>query len=166
MTTEALKSTSITNDDATPVVFNTAGQGAAGLLRQVNDFTTTTSGKTVGSTYRLVRVPTKAKVKAVTIDASAMTQGSFDIGIYRTAADGGAVVSAGFFGTAIDCSSAVRATDVTNESGTYTADKQNKELWDAAAVSADPGGFYDIVATSTNTITAGALLALRVTYVG
>lgn len=161
MTTEALKSPSITNRDATPRVFNSAGFGAAERVQEVYDYLNTTSGKTVGSTYRILSVPSNCRVTSVALQAAAMTQGAFDIGVYRSTDDGGAVVSAAFFGSAVDCSSAVAETSVTNESGTNTIVLQSQPLWQAAGLSADPGGALDIVATSTNTITAGALLALK-----
>lgn len=165
MTTEALKSPSITNRDATPRVFNSAGFGGADKVQQKYDYLTTTSGKTVGSTYRICDVPSNCRVSSVSLQAAAMTQGAFDIGVYRNTDDGGAVVSAAFFGSAVDCSSAVAETVVTNESGTNTIVLQSQPLWQAAGLSSDPGGTLDIVATSTNTITVGALLSLKVTFV-
>jgi hypothetical protein len=166
MSTEALKSTPITNRDATPSVLNTAPFGGAGKLLEAIGYVTTTSGVTVGSTYRLVTIPTQARVSQILIYAAAMTQGPFDIGVYKCSADGGAVVDADFFATAVDCSSAVNGTDITNESATYTIAKQFQPIWQAVGVAtADPLSYYDIVATSTNTITAGAALMLKVRYV-
>lgn len=170
MVTEALKSASITNDTANPTVQNTSGKGAPGRLRMSDDYVTTTSGVTVGSTYRMVRLPTTARVKRITWEAAAMTQGSFDVGVYYSIGNAasvlGAVVDADFFASATAAASAVPAgTEITNESGTYTLDKRGMPLWQAVGASADPGGNYDIVFTSTNTITAGALLGVRVEWV-
>lgn len=173
MTTEALKSAWITDLDATPAVRDTAGRGPNGPEQVLTGYITPTSGKTVGSTYRLARVPSNCKVKQLMCDSAAMTQGAFDFGAYYSAnpsdpnyaANAGAVIDADFFATAVDFSSAVRATDITNESGTYTVDKRENELWDALGLSADPKGYIDIVATSTNTITTGALMGLMVRFV-
>lgn len=168
MTTEALKTTQITDLDATPPTKLSAGKGAKGHASRITGFVTTTSGKTTGSTYLLARVPRNAVIKSIVLDSAAMAGSSaLDFGVYyATAADGtaGAAVSAAFFASAVDVSSAVRATDITNESGTYTIDKRNKELWDACGISADPGGFLDIVATSTATINTGALFGIEVSY--
>ena len=164
MATEALKSPGITNRDAVPAVLNTSGRGAAARVREVSGYVTTTSGVTVGSTYRMVELPSTCRVGSIVWDAGAMTQGPFDVGIYRNTADGGAVVDADFFATAVSAASAVKATDITNESGSYTADKQNQPLWQAIGMSADPGGTLDLVFTSTNTITAGALLGVKVQF--
>jgi hypothetical protein len=165
MTTEALKSTPITNRDAVPAVPTNGALGFGSPLIEATGSVTTTSGVTIGSTYILTSVPSNARISQILLDAAAMTQGAFDIGVYKSTRDGGAVVSAAFFASAVDCSAAVRATDVTNESGTYTIAKQNQPLWQALGVSADPQTLYDIVATSTNTITAGAALGVKVRFV-
>jgi hypothetical protein len=171
MVTEDLKSASMTNRYATPQVQNSSGVGAPGVLRMADDFVTTTSGKTVGSTYRMVSIPTDARVKRVTWEAGAMTQGPFDLGVYyQIDAPGhtGEVVlnAADFFGSALSAASAVPAgTEVTNEQAEYPLSARGKQLWDALGLTADPGGYFDIVFTSTNTITAGALLGVRVEFV-
>lgn len=175
MTTEALKTTQITDLDAVPATKLTAGKGAKGNIAGITGFLTSTTGKTTGSTYRLARVPRNAVVKSILLDSAA--QGSstaLDFGVYYSddTDDGTAVANQGlvvsgaqaFFASAVDVSSAVRATDITNESGTYTIDKHNKELWDACGLSTDPGGFLDIVATSTATINTGALFGIDVRY--
>lgn len=171
MSTEALKSASITNRDATPQVANNAGNGAPGRLKMVDDYVTTTSGVTVGSTYRIVQVPSNARVKRLTWEAEAMTQGPFDVGVAyafgRQDKPAGDVISAAFFASATSAASAVPAgTEITNESGTYTLDKRGKQLWDALGLSADPGGYFDIIFTSTNTITAGGKMGARAEYEG
>lgn len=174
MTTEILKSASITNLDAVPAVRNTSGESGQGMLRQINDFVTTTTGKTTGSIYRIARVRSNVVVKQILLDSGAMsTSAAMDVGVYYSddpldpnyAANAGAVITQAFFASAVDVSSAIRATDITNESGTYTADKRNKELWDALGLSSDPGGYLDIAGTNTATITAGALFALDVRFV-
>jgi hypothetical protein len=173
MATEALKTPSITNLDTIPAAPNTSGEGGVGRLQHINDYLTTTSAVTVGSTYQLVRIPSNAKVKAVRWEAAAMTQGSFDVGLNYSdsTVDGtaanvrGTVIDADFFATAVSAASAVSKTDITNESGTYTVAKRNQPIWQAVGLSSDPGGFFDVVFTSTNTITAGALLACEVDYV-
>lgn len=82
MTVFASKSASITNLDATPMVPNSTGQGAAGPLRNVSDFITPTNDAAQYSTFRLVRFPSNAKVKHLWIwqDIEG-TQGEFDINV-------------------------------------------------------------------------------------
>lgn len=71
MAADALKSQSIINADATPYVPNSAGQGAAAKYAVVDDICpmTATGIDTLASTYRLVRIPTGAIPKAVSIAA-------------------------------------------------------------------------------------------------
>jgi hypothetical protein len=164
MTTEAKKSTSITNADATPVAANTIGTGAPGFLQEIGDYSTPSASMAAGSTYQLVRVPTTAKIKSIIFESAAQTAGKFDVGVYYSdsTSDGtpaslaGTAVDQDFFASDIDCASAVTPTEIVNESGTYTIDKRGQPLWQAAGLSADPGGFFDIVATvHTTDITTG-----------
>lgn len=69
MGTETVKSLALTNLDSTPVVTNTAAQGAAGRLLMVDDFVaaTATGLGTAGSYYRLCRVPTGAIPKRLRV---------------------------------------------------------------------------------------------------
>jgi len=62
---EFLKSTPVTNKDATPVVESTAGEGAAGIVKAITDYVNPTTSVAQYSTYRLARFPTTAKVKHV-----------------------------------------------------------------------------------------------------
>jgi len=175
--TEALKSTSVTNLDADPVVHNNAGKGAPGNLKVVDDYITPTTGAATGSTYQLVRVPSNAIVKQIFFEAGAMTAGKFNLSVYYSTSttDGTAASKQGvivpttgdsFFASDIDCAAAVTPTDVTNESGNYTLAKRSKELWDALALTSDPGGFFDIVAVChTTAVTTGAAMGIKVYYV-
>lgn len=173
MGTSALKSASLTSLALTPPFKSTTGEGSSGYLRSINDYVTTVSADAAGSTYKYVRVPTNAKVKHVFFEAGAMTAGKVNIGVYYSSDnDGtqpalqGTVAVADFFASDVDCASAVPVTDVTNESGTYTADKHNKPLWEALGLASDPGGFFDVVATvHTTAVTTGALTGVEVQYV-
>jgi hypothetical protein len=73
MTVENLKSTSITNADASPIVANTRGSGAAAYSYTVDDTVTATASGlgSTSTTYRLCRIPANAKVKAVALAVSA-----------------------------------------------------------------------------------------------
>src|SRR6266851_4599357 len=116
MTTEAFKSPSITNWDATPVVNNTVGEGAPGHLRSVSDSVTATTGVTSGSTYRIARFPTNAKVKHVWIgvDATVTTfTADIDVAFSDSTQDGTSAANQGtipqissadnkLFGAAVD----------------------------------------------------------------
>lgn len=157
-----LKSTSITNRDATPRVFNSAANGAPGDVKEVFEYVTATG--TVGDIITLIEVPSTARVGSVQWQAAAMTAGAFDIGVYRNTAAGGAVVDADLFASAVSAATAVTPTEVKHESGVYAIDDQNKPLWEAAGLTADPGGTLDICATITTAVTVAGLLGLKVQY--
>src|ERR1700749_1713342 len=88
MAADALKSVGITNLDSTPVVPNTTGEGGPGYQRNITGYVTTTAaglGNT-SSTYKLVRLPSNAKVKALKLVADAALDTStglkIDVGAY------------------------------------------------------------------------------------
>lgn len=185
MTTEALKSVPVTNLDATPVVPNTTGEGAPGFLREVNGHVASTTGVTSPSTYRLVRIPTNAKVKRVWLKNAALggaTAADVDVAFSDTndgtqpALQGGVVQITGpvdnkLFGAATSLVAATAEyTDITF-ANTYTTDHQNLPLWQvlvnlgATQFSGDPGGFFDIVVKTTATVTAGGDISVEVDYV-
>lgn len=165
MTTEALKSTNITNRDSIPSVQNSP-LTERGQVKEVLGSVTTTSGKTSGSTYRMCSIPSNCRVSEIFWQAVNMTQGSFDVGLYRTTADGAAVVDADFFATAVAAAGAdIKLTPITNESGTYTPALQEQPIWQAVGMSVDPKTHLDVVFTSTNTITSGQLLGVKVRYI-
>lgn len=169
MAVEHVKSTPITNRDGAtpPVVANTAGAGEGNYLKEVSGHAVALASSSADSTYQLVRVPSAAKIKEIIFESAAQTAGKFDLGVYY-ATDGRSgpskatsllaanAVDQDLFATDIDCASAVAPTDVTNESGTYTIDKRQQPLWQAAGLTSDPGGFLDIVATvHTTAVTTG-----------
>ncbi len=176
MGTETLKSTVITNLDATPPLTGTAGEGAPGALRTVSAAVTPTSGKTVGSIYKFVRLPSTAKIKHIQVQGAAQTQGPYDIGLYYSdsAVDGtavanqGAVIDTDFFAAAQSFASLVAMLDVTflNPTSGYLVTDCNLPIWKAAnsGLTSDPGGFFDVVLTSTNTVTTGTAIYLEVQY--
>jgi hypothetical protein len=70
MAADTLKSFSITNLDTVPVAPNTTGEpGGPGYSKTVDDMVTVTATgiATLASTYRLIRFPTNAKIKALTV---------------------------------------------------------------------------------------------------
>lgn len=160
-----VKSTIITNLDATPPVTPTAGEGAFAHLKHVDGFATVLAASVADSTYQLCRIPSNCKVKRLVFESEAQGAGKVDIGLYY-ATDGrigkptsllaANAIDQDFFATVIDLASAVKETIVTNESGSYTVDKRNQPIWQAVGLSVDPGGNFDIVATvKTTDVTTG-----------
>ncbi len=165
MAVDHVKSTPITNMDASPPAFSTAGEGGPGYLMSVS------SGDVVGvasssidATYQFVRVPSNCKVKQVIFSSEAQAAGTMDIGLYY-ATDGegnrptallvAATINRTLFSAATALTSASGQTDVIGISSSFSPLKRNQPLWQAAGLSADPGGYFDIVGSLAAAITTG-----------
>jgi hypothetical protein len=180
------KSASITNLDASPQVQLTQGEGASGFLKSINDSVTSVVGDSIASIYRLVRIPTDAKVKRVLFtNLTASTAGAGDIDVsfsdspYENAAynalAGGVVQITGpvdnkLFGAAQTLTGTAKNSDITF-ANTFTTVHQNLPLWQvlvnlgATQFTTDPGGMFDIVMKLTTAITVAAgLVGLQVDY--
>ena len=161
MAVVAVKSTLITNADATPVVLN--NPRVDGGFERVSVATAAiTSGDSVDSTYRMFRVPSNAVMTDLRIYSPDIgTTTISDIGLYDTAAAGGAVVDADFFASALSLSGgALNGTDVLHESAVFTIANSGKELWDALGLTSDPHKFYDVALTLTGAADATATVKL------
>lgn len=163
-----LKSTAITNREATPRVLNDPGLGEGAVEKCAFGYiASVTASLSITSIIRLVSVPSNAIITDLRISSGAQGAGAFDIGVYRTNGDGGAVVDQDFFGSGVSCASAVLNTDVLGESTVNTIAKQSQPLWEAAGMSVDPKSQLDIcaVVAATDVTTGTGALALRVRYV-
>jgi len=165
MAVEHLKSTPITNADSTPRTLNSA-RVTAMMLKEAVGTVTASAAASVGSTYRFCRVPSNARVSEVQFASAASGDtGQVDIGLYKTAKDGGAVVDADFFASALDPGGgAIAPTNVTHESGVFTLANAEKPLWEALGLTEDPQIEYDIAATVGEAIDDATVMALRVRY--
>lgn len=99
MAVNAYKTNAITNLDSTPIlranpwVHGGNAKQFAGTIEAVN-------GDSIGSTYRFFRVGSWMRPVQFTLFCDAITSAAADLGLYRTAADGGAVVSQALFASA------------------------------------------------------------------
>lgn len=159
MTADALKSASITNLDALPAVTNTSGEGGKGYVCNISDYCTATAaglGDTA-STYKMVRLPSNAKIKklraisAVDLDSNGSPTLALDFGLSYSDAtnDGTAIANQGVAISATTFSTSILFGKTTTRSvdGLYgfTVDKRNMPLWQAAGLSTDPGGMFDVI---------------------
>lgn len=168
MAVVTLKSATITNRDALPRIIND-GRLERGVMKSFKGFVTAANGDSIGSKYIIGAVPSTAIVRQLLLSCDAITSSATDVGVYRpTSSDGtaGTVVSANLFSAAFSIAAARTAyTDVTNQGGTYSIDKQEQPLWQAAGLTADPGGTFDIVFTLTAATTASGRVGLIGHYV-
>ena len=150
MAVVAVKSTLITNADATPAVLNSP-RVDGGFERIEVATAAITDTDSIGSTYRMFRVPSNAVMTDLRIYSPDIgTTTISDIGLYRTAKDGGAVVDADFFASALSLKDgALNGVDVLHESAVFSIANSGKELWDALGLTSDPSVFYDVAFTLT-----------------
>lgn len=166
MAVVAVKSERITNRDATPVVL-TPGRLAGAFAKQTAEIVTITSGDSVGSTYRTVEVPSNAVMKKVAVDSPDIgTTTAADIGLYRTTRDGGAVVDADFFASAVALNAGALTGDTNRmyESGVVTITNSVTPLWMILGLTSDPGVMYDVTLTLTGAADATGVLRLDVEF--
>lgn len=151
-----LKGDIVTGLDATPRTY-LGPKRVGGVLREDRIQFTTNSDDSADSTYHLFRVPSNAVISQLlgSTDGDS-TDGTAHIGLYRSTDDGGAVVDADLFASAWAIKTAARNSDLTYESGVIDVEDQHKELWQLAGATEDPGGYYDIVMTIVEAITAAA----------
>lgn len=150
MAVVTVKSTQITNRDATPrVAINGRVQG--GSIRHARGVCTVTSGNDIASKYIACSVPSNAVMVSLRLSSPDLgTTTVADVGLYKTTADGSAVVDADLFGSAVSLKDgAISKSEVLFESTTITLANSEKALWEHLGLTSDPNLFYDIVLTLT-----------------
>lgn len=159
------KSAAITNRDATPKVINNARVTGGPVLR-ASGIVSAVNADSIASKYIFCSVPSNAVVASVKVSCPDIgTTAAMDLGIYRTTADGGAVVDADHFASAVSLSGgALNKSEVVNEAGVYTVDEMEQPLWQALGLSADPAVMYDVVGTLTGAADAGGAILVEVEY--
>lgn len=159
-----VKSARITGRDSTPPV---RGGLTLGPRRLYDECATVevTNGDSIASKYVLATVPSHASMRELDVYCDAITSAAADFGIYRTTQDGGAVVDADVFGSAVSLATAnVVGNNILHESGVLDIAKIEQPLWQLLGLTSDPGVDYDVVATLTAAATASGTLTVRITY--
>lgn len=159
------KSAAITNRDATVKVINSGRVTGAPLLRSAG-LVAVASGDSIASKLIFCSVPSNAIVSDVKLTSADIgTTMTADIGIYKNTRDGGAVVDADFFGSAVSLSGgAIAKSSVVHESTVYPYTNIEKPLWEALGLSSDPGLIYDVVATLTAAADAAGTVLAEIEY--
>lgn len=156
------KASAITTADASgltnPFLNHAYIREAVGTLEAV-------SGDSIASVYRLARVKSNARISRILLSCDAITTSAGDVGLYRTAADGGAVVDADFFASAQSLATAIANTDVTHESGVFGIEDVEQPLYVALGLTADPCVYYDVAVTLTAAAGSAGTVSLKAQYV-
>lgn len=159
------KATLISNADATPPVLTSSNAGGIGRMRETAGTVETLAADDAGSVYRLCRVPSNCRVTSILLGSDAITGATAsDVGVYKTARDGGTVVDADFFATDVDISSATAFTEVMLEATATDIAKCEQPLWQLLGLSADPMIDYDICVT-VNDVTAAGTISMKTKFV-
>lgn len=170
MAVVTLKSASITNRDASPRVLTNAAI-AAGSVRWFRGFVEAANGDSIASKYIFGQLPSNSYGEILKLYCDAVTSGAGDIGIYRTTADGGAVVDVDFFASAQSIAAAITTgtevqheADATDAGVGYGLADFEKPLWQRLQLTSDPKVVYDVVLTLTAATTAAGTIALLGLY--
>jgi len=170
MAVVTIKSGPITNRDASPRVISNPSVARAEIKEAVGTIETG-AADSIASKYIMCQLPSNARVSRVLLSNDAIATAPLaDVGIYRTTADGGAVVDVDFFASATALAAAQSHVDITHEAdpadagvGYGQADVE-KPLWQALGLLADPSLSYDVVLTLTAATTAIGTVSLKVQY--
>lgn len=170
MATANTKSTAVSNRDASPRVPSPAHLVRGPLFEAVGTVEIAAADDN-GSVYRMARLRSSDRVSQLTVFNDVIAGGSgFDLGLYRTADDGGAVVDADLFASTLDFTTAptvpAAGSDVVFESAATDIAKIEKRLWELLGLSADPQVDYDIAFTGNAVGSAAGTVSLRVRFTG
>lgn len=159
------KSAAITNRDATPRVLNN-GRVTGARLHRAAGLVAVANGNSTGSIYIFCSIPSNAIVSDVKVTSADIgTTTTADFGIYQTTANGGAVVDADHFGSAVSLKDgAIAKSSVVHESTVYPYTAIEKPLWEALGLSADTNRMYDVCATLTGDADAAGTILVEVEY--
>lgn len=168
----ANQNSQIINDLSANPPVKTNQQKIGGRFRVATETLLMTSGVS-GDIKRLVPIPSRAVVLRVEIanddlDSNVTPNLTADVGLYRTTADGGAVVRADFFASAItQLRAPAEFTDVTYESGVVTVANRARRVWEQLGLPTDPRVDYDVALTYTASAAthANGSVTIRITYV-
>jgi hypothetical protein len=166
MAVVTVKTDSITNRDATPRVMN----NPASVKGNIQGFVGTvecSATDDIGSTYIFGMVPSNAVMHSLRLysDDIGAAAAAMDFGLYRTTADGGAVVDADFFASAVSLKDgALNGEDILHESAVIDLNEQDGPIWTLLGLSTDPCLWYDVVGTATGALDAAATISLKGTY--
>lgn len=176
MTTYNLKSTIITDRDATPKVLTDPSISGGGIKECTGYIQTYGAADAAGSLYRLCQVPSNARVSSLVLQAGALGSGAaLDVGVYWPTfippgagllqSNQSAVINTALFASALGCSAATTSTDIINQSTNNPIQTQEKLLWEAAGLASDPGIDLDIVARVNVAIATQGYIGLKARYV-
>ena len=165
MAVVVIKSTTITNRDASPVVLSNSNIKNARMREFVGTIETNGDDST-GATYIFGTLPSNARVSQILLSVDGNnTGGTLNVGLYRTTVDGSAVVDADLFASAQALGTILTDSNITHESGVFGIEDLEKPLWEALGLSADPNLDYDLVGTIVTADDAADTISVKCRFV-
>ncbi len=160
-----IDTTLISNRAATPRVANSPWTNARLKTTGPGQMEVSTATDAADE-LRFCRIASNAVVHGVLVSSdAAITSGAMNVGVYQTDDNGGAVVDADFFASALAVGGGLTKSDATHESAVYGIEDRDKPLWEALGLSADPQIDYDIAGTVTTDMGAAGTIVVEVLYV-
>lgn len=178
MSVVTLKSTAITNRDASPTV-HTDSQISGGQRNEAFGFVFTGAADSAGSAYKLCQVPSDARITDLQYVANTLGSGCFfDVGVwYPTAlqpggmsflssALAGVMVSSSNFKTNIAEASTTTWTTLMDTGNTRQGvNYQEMALWQMLNLSADPGIYLDLGFSIRLAVATAGYIGLKASYI-
>jgi hypothetical protein len=162
------KSVSVTNADATPAALSDRCYTGAPVYVAIDKVAVAAADDDT-SVFRFFRVRSDIRIFSFKVFCDALTSGTdWDLGVYQTAANGGAVVEVDVFAdaqslaTAITTGTEIRFHDTTNA----PIQDVDMQLWEVLGLSSDPGIEYDICLTANTIGSAAGDVVLHMFYQG
>lgn len=123
---------------------------------------TITNGDSSGSVYHVCRVNSNHYISTLRITNPAIAGATANVGIYKAAANGSAVLDALLFGST-NLASLQVSVDIATAAGTKMQNTQ-KPLWQLLGMDSDPNIPLDICITLTAAATATGVVQLQVDF--
>lgn len=164
MGTSTLKSGAITLLDSSPVV-RVGSWIHGGAAKHYSGTLETVTADDTSSVYRFFRVGSWMRPTSLLLYCDAFsTSAAINIGLWKPTVEGGAVVDADFFSSAVVVSSALNGSNVLYESAAAASnmgiENAEKRIWEVMGLTTDPNLEYDVACQPTSAITAGGTLTL------
>lgn len=170
------KSTLLVNRDATPKVL-TDGFLSGGLFGESQGSAKTGAADAAGTTYRLVSVPSNAKLSSLIWQSDSLGSGCVvDVGVWYPTTlpvGGGAflsqqsaavLISSSIFATGLTAPAATALTEITNQSLNYLIPLQETPLWNVLGMLSDPEISFDIGFVARSATAAAGYVGLKARY--
>lgn len=170
------KSTILVNRDATPKVLTDAFI-SGGIMEESQGSVKSGAADAAGTTYRLIQVPSNARVSTLQWQSEALGSGCIlDVGVwypttvpvgganFLTSASNGLIISSSIFATGLTAPAANALTEITNQSTNYLIPLQETPLWNVLGLASDPEVDFDIGFVARIATAAAGYVGLKCRY--